>query len=52
MKVKFFCNSDLNLLEYQVNEWIELNEVEVINISFCTEQNSYSTTYYCSVLYK
>ena len=52
MEVKFFCNSDLNLLEYQVNEWIELNEVEVINISFCTEQNGSSTTFYCSVLYK
>ena len=44
MVVKFFCNSDLNLLEYQVNEWIELNEVEVINISFCTENSGNSTT--------
>ena len=52
MEVKFFCNSDLNLLEYQVNEWIELNEVEVINLSFCTENSSYSTSYCCSVLYK
>ena len=52
MNVKFFCNSGMNLLEYQVNEWIELNEVEVINISFCTEKYGYSTTYYCSVLYK
>ena len=52
MEVKFFCNSELNLLEYQVNEWIELNEVEVINISFCTENSDYSTTYYCSILYK
>lgn len=31
MKVKFFCNSGMNLLEYQVNEWIKLNEVEVVN---------------------
>ena len=52
MEVKFFCNSGMNLLEYQVNEWIELNEVEVINISFCTEKYGCSTTYYCSVLYK
>lgn len=52
MSVKFFCGRGMNLLEHQVNEWIKLNEVEVINISFCTEQNSYSTTYYCSVLYK
>lgn len=52
MKVKFFCNNGMNLLEYQVNEWIELNEVEVINISFCTDEYGYSTTYYCSVLYK
>ena len=52
MKVKFLCNSGMNLLEYQVNEWIELNEVEVINISFCTEQYGFSTKYYCSVLYK
>ena len=52
MNVKFFCGRGMNLLEYQVYEWIKLNEVEVINISFCTEQNSYSTTYYCSVLYK
>ena len=52
MEVKFFCNSELNLLEYQVNEWIELDEVEVINISFCTENSGYSTTYCCSLLYK
>ena len=52
MEVKFFCNSELNLLEYQVNEWIELNEVEVINISFCTENSGYSITYCCSLLYK
>ena len=52
MNVKFFCNRGMNLLEYQVNEGIELNEVEVINISFCTENSGYSTTYYCSVLYK
>ena len=52
MKVKFFCNSGMNLLEYQVNEWIELNEVEVINISFCTDKYGYSITYYCSVLYR
>lgn len=52
MKVKFFCNRGMNLLEFQVNEWIELNEVEVINISFCIEKDGYSTTYYCSVLYK
>ena len=52
MEVKFFCNSELNLLEYQVNEWIELNEVEVINISFCTENSGYSTIYCCSLLYK
>ena len=52
MNVKFFCNRGMNLLEYQVNEWIELNEVEVINISFCNETYGYSTTYYCSVLYK
>ena len=52
MKVKFFCNRGMNLLEFQVNEWIELNEVEVINISFCTEQYGSSTTYCCSVLYK
>ena len=43
MNVKFFCNSGMNLLEYQVNEWIELNEGEVINISFCTENSGYST---------
>ena len=52
MSVKFFCGRGMNLLEFQVNEWIKLNEVEVINISFCTEQNGSSTTYYCSVLYK
>ena len=52
MNVKFFSNRGMNLLEYQVNEWIKLNEVEVINISFCTEQYGSSTTYYCSVLYK
>ena len=52
MKVKFFCGRGMNLLECQVNEWIELNEVEVINISFCTENSGYSTTDYCSILYK
>ena len=52
MKVKFFCNRGMNLLEFQVNEWIESNKVEVINISFCTENSGYSTTYYCSILYK
>ena len=52
MNVKFFYNSEMHLLEYQVNEWIELNEVEVINISFCTENSGCSTTYYCSILYK
>ena len=52
MEVKFFCSSGLHLLEYQVNEWIELNEVEVINISFCTENSGYSTTYRCSLVYK
>lgn len=52
MNVKFFSSRGMNLLEYQVNEWIEFNKVEVINISFCTETYDYSTTYYCSVLYK
>lgn len=52
MKVKFFCNTVMSLLEYQVNEWIELDKVEVINISFCTEKSDYLTIYYCSVLYK
>ena len=52
MKVKFFCGRGMNLLECQVNEWIESNKVEVINISFCTEKSDYLTIYYCSVLYK
>ena len=52
MKVKVFGGRRMNLLEDQVNEWRGLNEVEVINISFCTENSGYSTTYYCSVLYK
>ena len=29
MNVKFFCGRGMNLLEFQVNEWIKLNEVEV-----------------------
>ena len=52
MKVKFFYGRGMNLLECQVNEWIESNKVEVINISFCTENSGYSTTYCCSLLYK
>ena len=31
MNVKFFCGRGMNLLEFQVNEWIKLNEVEVVN---------------------